>query len=173
MEGVADVLAPVVVSDREADGDQRSDGAEARAHALVDGFERLVAGARLRRVDADALGGAVVHGEEDGHLAVLLGECGGRVGAPHLVRCLRDDGAVVRPWSKLSPRTAGREQLRLAHQAEHPRSRGPHSLQRPEAGPDLPMSLADPLGRRQVLADEREQLLVGHLRLRSALAHEA
>lgn len=65
LEGSAHVLAAVVVSQREAGGDATVVAAEVVADGLPQGFQGLEAGATPGRVQADALAGAVVDGEED------------------------------------------------------------------------------------------------------------
>jgi hypothetical protein len=64
------------------------------ADALAQRLQRLEAGGAVRGVDADALGRAVIDGDEDGDLA-LAGGGRGQVGPPYHVHRLGDDGAVV------------------------------------------------------------------------------
>jgi hypothetical protein len=113
------VLAPVVVADGEAAGDALGEAAEVAAHALADRLQGLEAGGAPRRVDADALGRAVVDGDEHRGLA-LAGPGGGQVGAPHRVHV---SGMMV-PSCERGPRgepvREGREQAVLAHQPQHP-----------------------------------------------------
>jgi hypothetical protein len=110
---------PVVVADGEAAGGVLLDAAEALGDALPDRLQRLVPGAVQGGVDADALGRAMVDGDEDRDLALLHREAGRHVGAPHRVDGLRDDRAVVaaraartarpcrawRPFSRIRRRT--------------------------------------------------------------------
>jgi hypothetical protein len=72
----------VVVAHGEAVGDILGEGAEAAAHALADRPEGLEAGGAGRRLEADALGRAVVEDDEHRRLA-LAGDGGGQVGVRH------------------------------------------------------------------------------------------
>jgi hypothetical protein len=64
----------VVVADGEAAGGVLLDAAEALGDALPDRLQRLVPGAVQGGVDADALGRAMVDGDEDRDLAMLQRE---------------------------------------------------------------------------------------------------
>ena len=108
LEGVGHVLAAVIVPDGEAASDALSERAEAVADPLSDRLEGLEASAAPGGVDADALGGEVVDGDEHRRQA-LVRPGGGGVGAPHRVRAIRDDRAVVRgAWHPPCPGSAGR-----------------------------------------------------------------
>jgi hypothetical protein len=54
----------VIVPNGQAAGDVPGEAAEMLAHALTDRFERLEASGALCGMDADALGGAMVDGDE-------------------------------------------------------------------------------------------------------------
>src|ERR687886_760548 len=73
--------------EREAGGDGLGEAAEVTPYPLPDRLERLEAGGALRRVDADALGRAVVDGDKDRDLAFAR-DRGGQVGAPECVHRL-------------------------------------------------------------------------------------
>lgn len=62
----------------------------------------------LDYVDADAVGGTVIDGCEDGHLAVLVGERGGGVCAPDLIGLLGDNAALMRVAGARPVAAAGR-----------------------------------------------------------------
>jgi hypothetical protein len=79
----------------EAAGGILIDAAEALGDALPDRLQRLVAGGVQRGVDADALGRAVIDGDEDGGLAVFEG-VGGRHVVPHMVSMVF--GMLVPSW---------------------------------------------------------------------------
>ena len=57
----------------EAPSDAGLEGTEVLPDALPDRLQRLKSGRPLGRVDADALGGGVVDGDEDGLLPGTLG----------------------------------------------------------------------------------------------------
>ena len=75
----------MVVAEPEAGGDVPGEGAEAPPDRLPDRLERLEPVGAAAGVDADALGRAVVDGDEHGRLA-LAGHHRGHVGAPHQCR---------------------------------------------------------------------------------------
>src|ERR671933_395984 len=144
--------------EREAGGDTLGEAAEVTPHPLPDRLQRLEAGGALRRVDADALGRAVIDGDKDRDLAFARDRAG-QVGAPHRVHRLGNDGAVVtaRAPGRADPRR--REQMVLAHEAQHPTA-GRAKARHTQPGPDLPVSLAmkraggqdgaDPLNERGI-----------------------
>src|SRR4051794_7051436 len=82
---------------------------EAVEHAMVDRLQGREAGCPGGGVDADALGRAVVDGDEHGSLS--LASPGRRqVGAPHRVHLVGDEGAVVVAWTPRRADTRGRGQ---------------------------------------------------------------
>src|SRR3954447_16072098 len=80
----------------ETDGDILSELAEVLTHTLTDRLESFEACGTFYRVDNDALGRAMVDRREYGHLAISQCDGGSRVGAPHLVWLLSEDGTCVR-----------------------------------------------------------------------------
>lgn len=76
LEVAAHVLGAVVVADGETGGGLAY-SAEAGTDALEDGFQHLEAGGAAGGMDPDEFAGAVVHRDEDGHLAVPEGGGGG------------------------------------------------------------------------------------------------
>ncbi len=75
---IAQELAPVVVADGQARGAAGGVGAEHPAKALAQRPQGREPGAGLGRVDPEAIGGAMIHGDEDGRRP--LGQRGGDVG---------------------------------------------------------------------------------------------
>jgi hypothetical protein len=67
----------------------RRDGAELLAHVLANQLQRLEAGWRSRRMDADPFEGAMIDADEDGHGTFLQRHGAGRIGPPHLIRACR------------------------------------------------------------------------------------
>ena len=111
-------------------------------------------------MEADAVGAAVVDGDEHRRLA-LAGPGGGQVGAPHRVHRLGDDGAVVgaRAAGRADPR--GGEQAVHAHQPQHPALGGAHAgVAQP--GPDLPVPLAVEGAGGEHGADRLQQRRIRH-----------
>ena len=112
------------------------------------------------RVNAEAIGAAVVDGGEDGHLAILFGEGRRGVGAPQLIRSIRHDAALMRIGRARIWPSARREQLVFAHYTEHPILPGANALM-PEPGPDLPITLTVKDALVQNLANLPRQFLIG------------
>src|SRR6185436_10706354 len=88
------VLRPVIVSHREAVRDVGCEAAEVSANALADWFQSLEACGSRMGVNADALGGTMIHRDEDRRPS-FAGEGGGKIGAPHGVDGFWNDGAIV------------------------------------------------------------------------------
>jgi len=87
------------MSHLQAYGDARGDGAQLVVHALANWLQGLEAGATLRRMDADPLERTTIHADEDRDGPVLHRHRARRIGAPHLIRPLRRDRAVVDLWA--------------------------------------------------------------------------
>src|SRR5688572_27614372 len=100
LEVVADVLTAVVVAEPKAGSDALGEAAMTLADGLLDRLEGLEAIGAAAGVNADALGRAVIDGDEHSGLA-LASHDRGQVGAPHQVDPLGGDRAVVglrAPW---------------------------------------------------------------------------
>ena len=117
LEVVADVLAAVVVAEPKAGSDALGEAAVALPDGLLDRLESLEAVGAAAGVDADALGRAVIDGDEHGGLA-LAGHDRGQVGAPHDVHPLGGDRAVVGPRAVWPAGTLVRRQAVLAHEPQ-------------------------------------------------------
>ena len=79
LEVIAEVVAAVVVADGQPHGDPRIEAAEVLPHALPERLQRLEAVAPLGGVEADALAGAVIDGDEDVGQALAGGDGRGHV----------------------------------------------------------------------------------------------
>jgi hypothetical protein len=64
------------------------------AHALADRFQRLEACGSRMDANADAVGGTMIHRDED-RRRPFARERGRQIGAPHGVDRFRNDGAIV------------------------------------------------------------------------------
>ena len=71
---IAHELRTMIVAEPKSVGSAGPEAPEVLMDALAEGFERLEAGGTLDGMNADALGRAMVHGGEDGDLAVLEGK---------------------------------------------------------------------------------------------------
>src|SRR3954470_8056181 len=94
LEVVADVLAAVVVAEPQPGGDVPAEGTVAPTDGLLDRLQGLEAVGNPAGMDAQALGRAVVDGDEHRRLT-LAGHHRGQVGPPHQVDPLGRDRAVV------------------------------------------------------------------------------
>src|SRR3954447_14890377 len=155
---MADVLAAVIVAQLEAGGDVPGERTEALAHRLPDRLERLEAIGAATGVDADALGRAVVDGDEHRGLAFASRDRG-QVGAPHQVDPLGGDRAVVglrAPWP--AGALVGQQAVR-PHEPQDTAAAGADAGEA-QPGPQLAVALAVERAVRQELSDRRCQALV-------------
>src|SRR3954454_20928298 len=159
-EVMAHVLAPVIVAEPEAGGDVLGEGAEALAHRLPDRLQGLEAVSVKAGVDADALGRAVVDGDEHRRLA-LAGHHRGQIGPPHQVDSPGRDRAVVGPRAVRPPGTLVRQQAVLAGEPEDAAAAGADAREA-QHRPQLAVALAMEEAVRQKLADLHHQVLIRH-----------
>lgn len=126
-------------------------------------------------MNADAFQSAVIDGHEDSHGAVHQRDGAGGIGAPHLMRLVSEDRAVVGVRSQNPSGSARGQVVGLPHQAEDPALGGANPPDT-EARPDFAVPFAHKRRRGQHLADLDGQCLVGVRGLQAALgwlAHEA
>src|SRR5690242_9068476 len=95
---VRHVLRTLIVSHRETVRDVGREAAEVSAHTLADRFQSLEACGSRMGMNADALGGTMIHRDEYCRRP-FTGEGGGKVGAPHGVDSVRNDGSVMAAWA--------------------------------------------------------------------------
>ena len=74
------------------------EAAEVSAHALADRLQSLEACGSRMGVNADALSGTMIHRDKYRRWP-FTGKGGGKVGAPHGVDGVGNDGAVVAAWT--------------------------------------------------------------------------
>ena len=133
---------------------------------------RGVAIALFGDVPAETLGVPVFGDDEQRDVAVFDRRDDGAVGAPHDVRRLGGDRAVVvvrrTGWAAMR-----REQAVLAHDPQHAASADADAVDHPQPRPDLAVPLAGPRRARQVVANGGEQVLVAVPRFRTASADMA
>src|SRR4051794_9932175 len=164
LEVVAEVLTTVVVAEPKAGSDALGEAAMALADGLLDRLEGLEAIGAAAGMKADALGRAVIDGDEHCSLA-LAGHDRGQIGAPHDIHPLGDDRAVV---GARAPRPAGtlvRQQAILAHQPQNAAPAGADAG-KAQPGPQLAVALAMKGRGRHELPDRPHQRLVRHRTVR-------
>src|SRR4051794_10060988 len=111
-------------------------------------------------MNADAVGGAVIDGSEDGYLPVLFGEGRRAIGAPQLVGRFRDDVALVRIARACIWLSVRRQQLVFSHYPQHPILPDPDAFM-PQSRPDLPVTLPVKDAVVENLANLPHEFLVG------------
>src|SRR3954471_21605556 len=160
LEVVADVLAAVVVAQPEAGGDPLGERAEALAHRLRDRLERREPVGAAAGVDADALGRAMIDGDEPRRLA-LAGHDRGQIAAPHDVDPLGGDPAVMGSRAMRAAGTLMGQEAVLAHQ---PQDATPAGAEAGEAQPRPQLAVAFAMKRTagQEPPDRSHQLFVRH-----------
>ena len=133
---VGQIVRPVVVPEPEPAGHAVADLTEAFADALADRLQGLKSGPALGRMQADALGCAVIDGYEDEGRALTHGHRGRHVRAPHHIGGLGGDGPVVRLRAVRVAHAVRGLEVVLPHQPAHPLP-GTCGFPRPEASPRL------------------------------------
>src|SRR4051795_1924014 len=160
LEVVADVLATVVVAEPQTGGDVPAEGTVAPPDGLPDRLERLEAVRVAGSVDAQALGRAVVDGDEHRGLA-LAGHHRGHVGAPHGVDPLGRDRAVVGLRAVRPPGALVGQQAVLAGEPQDAAAAGADA-RKTQPRPELAVALAVEGAIGQELPDRLDQGLVRH-----------
>src|SRR5580698_5450234 len=122
-------------------------------------------------MNAGAHAVAVIDRREDPHHAVVHGRDAYAVSAPHLIRAIRRDPAVVKV-GLASRLTVRRKQTVLAHQPQHAGPGDPDVVQDAQPCPDLSMPLALEGRSRQIGANGRQQVGIGHFRLRATASRD-
>src|SRR4051794_473559 len=151
LEVVADVLASMIVAELQAGGGALGESAEMLAHRLPYRLERLEAISPLAGMDADALGRAVVDGEEHGGLAFASHDAG-QVGAPHRIDPFGGDRAVVGARATRAAGTLVGQKAVRAHQPQDAAAAGADAGQA-QPRPQLAVALAVEWAVLQELAD--------------------
>src|SRR6266545_7674658 len=143
--------AAVVVTQRHPPRGIRADGSK----DLADGQRQRLGGsvtvAVLGDMPAETLGVPVLGDDEQRDVAVLDRRNNGAVGAPHDVRRIGGDAAVVVIGGTWWAAMRG-EQMVLTHDPQHAGATDPDAVDHPQPGPDLAVALAGP---RRPLADHR------------------
>src|SRR3954467_6149113 len=160
LEVVADVLAAVIVAEPQAGGDVLGEGAMASADGLPDRLQGLEPVGAAGGVDADALGRAVVDGDEHRGLT-LAGHHRGQVGPPHQVDPLGRDRAVVGLRAARMTGTLVGEQAVLAREPQDAAAAGADAGEA-QPRPQLAVALAVGGAGGQELPDLPDQGLVRH-----------
>src|SRR3954464_10652747 len=128
----------MIVAELKAGGGALGEGAETLAHALTNGLERLEAIGTAAGMKADALGRAVIDGNEHRSLT-LAGHDRGQIAAPHDVDPLGGDPAVMGPRAMRAAGTLMGQEAVLAHQ---PQDAAPAGAEAGEAQPRPQLAVA-------------------------------
>ena len=139
---ITHVLAAVIMPEPQTGGHCGTEAAEVIANSLTNRFQSFKPGSPLHRVDAHAIGGAVINGGKDRHLAVRHRQRGRCVGTPDLVERFGDNRALVRIAVVHRGTTSRRQQFCRTHQTQDTMFRRTNAGI-PQPRPDLPMSLSE------------------------------
>ena len=97
LEGMAHVLRTMVMPQNEASGNALDQWGEVIPDALADQLQRFKAHSGPGSMDAGYIADEVIQGHEYRGRPLQPGVDLSDIGAPHAVRILRDDGAIVDP----------------------------------------------------------------------------
>ena len=86
---ITPVLTAVIMPEPQTGGDCGTEAAEVIANSLTNRFQSFKPGSPLHRVDAHAIGGAVINGGKERHLAIGNRHRGRCVSTPDLVGLFR------------------------------------------------------------------------------------
>src|SRR3954470_18379456 len=163
----------MIVAELKAGGGALGEGAKMLAHALTHGLERLEAIGASAGVEADALGRAMIDGDDcsvtvsaarvsslQGRLAFASDDAG-QVGAPHAIDPLGGDGAVVGARAPRPAHALMRQQAVLAHQPQDAAPAGADAG-KAQLRPELAVALAMKGRGRQEPPDGWHQLFILH-----------
>ena len=156
---VGQIVRPVVVPEPEPAGHAVADLTEAFADALADRLQGLKSGPALGRMQADALGCAVIDGHEDEGRALTHGHRGRHVRAPHHIGGLGGDGPVVRLRAVRVAHAVRGLEVVLPHQPAHPLL-GRADSHDPQLRPGFPVPFAMKRRRLEHAANMADQDVV-------------
>src|SRR6478609_3860079 len=155
----------MIVAALKAGGSAFGEGAETLAHPLPDRLQSLKAISAAAGMKADALGRAVIDGNEHRSLA-LAGHDRRQVGAPHYVDPLGGDLAIMGARAPRPARALMRQQAMLAHEPQDAAAAGADAGEA-QPRPQLAVALTVERAVLQELPDLRHQVLVRHRAKRS------
>src|SRR5450756_511787 len=164
LEVIGHELAPVIVAKRDTPSYTGGGGAERGLDCHADGLSGGVAIADLGDVPSHPFGIPVLEDGEEPDFAVLHGRDLCRVGAPHQVRRVGGDAAVMgfTPARQVAVR---RQQAVLPHQPQHPLAGNPKTIEHAQPRPHFAMTLADPGGASEISADGAQHRTIRDRRL--------
>ena len=167
LEGLAHILTAVIMPHLHTRCMASREYAELLARPLADGFQCLKTGGPGRSMNSHTFERAMIDGHEDGHRAMLHCDGAGGIGAPHLIRTLRRDRAVVDPWPHDTRRPAGSHEVNLPHEPQHPQFGRANPL-RPQTRPYFAMPFPEKRRGGQHLPNVPGEHLVGVRCLRAS-----
>ena len=118
----------MIVADRDPARESACDGAEDGLDGHTDGLSGSVAITDLGHVPSDPFGVPVLDDGEEPDFAIQHGRDLRRVGAPHQVRRLGGDTAIV-GFAWVRQLAVRREQAVLPHQPQHPLAGNPKTIE--------------------------------------------
>jgi hypothetical protein len=148
LEVTAHILTTMIMAHLQTRCDAGRDAPELLAHPVTNRLHCLKAGGPLRCMNADPFEGTMIHADEDRDGSVR--HRAGRIGAPHLIRPLRHDVAVVDSWPHDTRHPTGRQEMGLPHESAHAGFGRANPL-RPQARPHFAVPLPKKRGGGQDL----------------------
>jgi len=160
LKEVRNKLGTVIMAKRETLSNPFSKSAEKVPDTLPDRLKGFKASTSFGSMDSHAFHRAVIHGKEDGHLALVSRKARGLIDSPHLVYPLGSDHPIV----SLSPRamtdTARSKKIVLLHEPQDS-SFGCADSFESQPRPHLPIALAMKGRTIEKGADFLDDLIIG------------
>src|SRR5512139_418776 len=142
LEIVTHILTAMIMPHLQVRRAAGGDGPKLLAHPLANRLQGLKPRGPLRRMDANPFERAMIHPDEDRDGPVFHRHRAGRIRAPHLVRTLRRDRAVVDSWADDAWGSPGGQEAGLPHEPQHTGFRGANPS-RPQPRPDFAMAFPE------------------------------
>src|SRR5688500_4996857 len=153
------ILTAMIMTQCQAMGGVLSKCSKVGVNTLADGLQGFKSSAMQGRMDTHTLGRTMIHGDKDGHLAVLPRESGGHIGPPHRVHTRGDDRPIMGFGSMGMAVTRWSQQPVSPHQSQHSAGRGTDTLI-PQPGPHLAIAFPGERRRLQQTSDISNQLVI-------------
>jgi hypothetical protein len=159
LKEIRHVLAPMVVPKQKPISDLPDIGTKMPSKTLPDRLQGLKSSGISGGVDADTLGGAMVHCHKNSCLAFVSCPCGADICSPNSVHPLSDDGPLVGFGPVGVSSSVGCQESPLPHQPQHPALGRTNSCEA-QLGPDFSIPFPMERGLRKNLPDSCHQVFV-------------